>query len=144
MGHYGRVLLRVSTLVCVALIVAGCVFVYLHPPTSDSSYPRCLFYSATGLFCPGCGGTRCLYYLMHGDIANAASSNLLALLFLPFGAVLMVKAVKFSLFGSWARIPQLNRFVLALAVSVIVFGIVRNLPGFSFLTPSLLPPAGPK
>ena len=27
----------------------------------------CLFHQYTGLYCPGCGGTRAIYYLFHGQ-----------------------------------------------------------------------------
>lgn len=31
----------------------------------------CLFRSVTGLYCPGCGGTRALKYLLRGDIGRS-------------------------------------------------------------------------
>lgn len=33
-------------------------------------YP-CAFYSVTGLYCPGCGGTRSLNYLIHGHLLKS-------------------------------------------------------------------------
>ena len=33
-------------------------------------YP-CLFRSLTGLYCPGCGGTRAAKFLLHGDICKS-------------------------------------------------------------------------
>ncbi len=30
--------------------------------------PPCIFYSLTGLYCPGCGGTRAVLELWHGQI----------------------------------------------------------------------------
>jgi hypothetical protein len=29
-------------------------------------FPACLFHKVTGLYCPGCGGTRAFVYLIHG------------------------------------------------------------------------------
>lgn len=31
----------------------------------------CLFRSLTGLYCPGCGGTRAFWYLLHGQIGKS-------------------------------------------------------------------------
>lgn len=35
----------------------------------------CLFHASTGLLCPGCGTTRSLTALVHGDVAGALSFN---------------------------------------------------------------------
>jgi len=35
-------------------------------------YPfPCTLYDLTGLYCPGCGGTRALGFLLHGDIIKS-------------------------------------------------------------------------
>lgn len=31
----------------------------------------CLFHLLTGLYCPGCGGTRALSYLLHGQVGRS-------------------------------------------------------------------------
>jgi hypothetical protein len=56
----------------VGLCAAGLGFVYLVDPNpADNPYPRCLLKVATGIDCPGCGGTRALHALLHGDVAGA-------------------------------------------------------------------------
>lgn len=42
----------------------------------------CLFHASTGLLCPGCGTTRSLTALIHGDLAAAFSFNQL-IYFIP-------------------------------------------------------------
>src|SRR5262249_54935902 len=64
--------------------VPAAVVLYQVPPASGSFYPPCLFHALTGLHCPGCGSTRCLHALLHGDLRQAAAYNVLLLLALPF------------------------------------------------------------
>ena len=83
----------------------------------------CLFQEWTGLYCPGCGNTRALALLLRGDVAGSLAKNAL---FVPL--LLCVFAV--SLFPKLAY----NRyFAWTVAVAVILFFIVRNLPWHPFV-----------
>ena len=62
----------------------GLAYVGLRNPTSGGFVP-CPFHAITGLWCPGCGMTRALHHLLHGDVAGAVSSNL----FLPVVVVVV-------------------------------------------------------
>lgn len=42
--------------------------------------PKCLFYSITGIPCPGCGSTRATQALLEGDISGALWFNPLAIM----------------------------------------------------------------
>lgn len=33
--------------------------------------PECVFHAATGYYCPGCGGTRAVIALLHGDLLTS-------------------------------------------------------------------------
>src|SRR5947209_2229629 len=47
----------------------------VRPAGSDAfSSPSCLIKLTTGFDCPGCGGTRAFWYLLHGDVPAAARS----------------------------------------------------------------------
>src|SRR5580692_7112989 len=66
----------------VVLVVTGLVvmtMVYFFNPSAHSFYPVCQFHRLTGLNCPGCGATRALYALLHGNIATALRDNALFL-----------------------------------------------------------------
>jgi hypothetical protein len=68
-----------------AVLVVGWI-VYTFPPTASAWYPRCLFHTLTGFDCPGCGGTRALHQLLHGNVREAFALN--PLLFLLILTVL--------------------------------------------------------
>ncbi len=129
---------RLIALGLAVAVPAGAALLYWKPPTADSFYPRCIFHSVTGLHCPGCGATRCLWALVHGDVRQAAAYNLLFLLALPALAVWGAQ-VWWTLFSgrplpSW-RLPRWSIWVLFAVV--LVFWVVRNLgfPPFSWLAP---------
>jgi hypothetical protein len=100
-----------------------------------------MLHAVTGLHCPGCGGTRAVYALLHGDILQAAAYNLyfvLALpLLVPWGAYGVWAAVRGKLFG----LPRMRPWLYTLIwVSVIAFFVLRNLPfsPFTWLAPHKL------
>jgi hypothetical protein len=55
--------------------VAGGWVVYTFPPSGNRFYPQCVFHLLTGLDCPGCGSTRALYQLLHGNVRAAFHLN---------------------------------------------------------------------
>ena len=48
----------------------------------------CPFKALTGIPCPGCGGTRALYAILHGDILEALYINPLSCVLIVFFAIL--------------------------------------------------------
>ncbi|MDO5407764.1 MAG: DUF2752 domain-containing protein [Eubacteriales bacterium] len=60
----------------------------------------CLFHALTGLYCPGCGGTRAVKYLLQGKLLASLQYHPLVL----YGAV--VAALEL---GSWLLAKRLGR-----------------------------------
>jgi hypothetical protein len=120
-------------LAAAVLGIAGAVF-FLNPAT-HKFYPVCQFHRLTGLNCPGCGMTRALYALLHGELATALHDNAL------FVFALGTLAIRGGWFGANKfRGRATGEFFPAkwlwplLAVAV-VFTVLRNLPAFAFLSP---------
>src|SRR6266849_4690635 len=65
----------------------GAVILYRFDPATVHGYPRCVFHALTGLQCPGCGTTRALHHLLHGDIAGAFRLNAMLFVAVPFAAI---------------------------------------------------------
>jgi hypothetical protein len=101
------------------------------PNAPGSLFPPCLFRTFTGLFCPGCGITRMLHALAHGDVQRAAEMNLMVLAMLPALALIAVNEAASRRFLAPAIARPLYSARLWLA-AVAVFGVLRNLPWAPF------------
>ena len=73
------------------VVLAGCcaaasAYVLWSNPTDGGAgdMPSCLVRLTTGFDCPGCGGTRAAWYLLHGDVAGAAQHHMIFVFALPF------------------------------------------------------------
>ena len=60
------------------------LYVFYDPNGDNPFFPNCYFKQWTTLNCPGCGATRCLYSLLHLDLAQALAYNSLFVIALPF------------------------------------------------------------
>ena len=88
----------------------------------------CVFYSLTGLQCPGCGVTRMFSALFKGDFAAAYHSNAAIFLLLPILAGIGCYAsVHWLKTGSWAFPRWMDWLIAACAVFLIGFAVMRNL-----------------
>jgi len=115
----------------VALAAAiGCAVVAAADPTHPGSgLPGCPFKALTGWDCPGCGSSRMLYSLLHGDLAAAARYNALALVAVPFLLwrwLLWVRAARGGRSVVPVRLPGVVWSALPFVVGA--WWLVRNLP----------------
>lgn len=130
---------RARRMVAPALTIGGLglatLALHLRDPHESGSWGFCPS-AALGIYCPGCGGLRAVNDLTNGDVAGAASSNLLFVALIPVAVFLLGR-------WTWDRWtgnereprPGLSRTVLwSLVVAAAVFVVLRNLPG-SWLAP---------
>lgn len=96
----------------------------------------CFFNLITGLHCPGCGVSRMCIALLQLDFATAFQSNAYLMVIVP---VLLALGA-----GKWAQYLKNGRtvtgrwetpFYIVLLAGALIFGLLRNLPAFSFLAP---------
>ena len=83
----------------------------------------CPFHMLTGLYCPGCGVTRCISALLQGNWQAALRSNAAIVVLAPLAC------------GSIRLTRRQNAAVYVAIAALVVFGVVRNLPAFWFLRP---------
>ncbi|WP_028658779.1 DUF2752 domain-containing protein [Nocardioides insulae] len=109
-------------------------------PHEPGHYPTCPFLAMTGLFCPGCGSLRALNSLLTLDPVGAFGRNPLAVALLPLvllawvGWGLRLIGHPFGVRLHPTRVPA--ALIWALFAVVLVFGVLRNLPGWDFLSPN--------
>lgn len=115
-----------------AVPLAWSFWIVKADPYLSHAHP-CLFREVSGYACPGCGFTRATYSFLTGDWERIASMN-----------------AGFPLFGSlwiWCVLMLLNRRPLlshrfdgavtnVLCAAVLVFGVVRNFPGWPLPLPN--------
>lgn len=58
-----------------AALLLAATTLYVYDPSRYTLTPPCLFRTATGWACPGCGLTRATHALLHGDVARAFAFN---------------------------------------------------------------------
>jgi hypothetical protein len=106
-----------------------------RPAAADAfSSPTCIVKLSTGFDCPGCGGTRAFWYLLHGDVAAAARSHMLAVFAAPFLLYMYVAWTVNHVAGS-TKVPYLRlspRTVSIFLAAWGVFTVLRNLPWAPF------------
>lgn len=98
----------------------------------------CLFHELTGLDCPGCGITRLLFSLLELDFYQAFRYNPLIFISLPFLIFYLIDYIikTFTNRSNYLYKRINNKTWLILFFIVLIFGILRNVPGFEFLKPT--------
>lgn len=88
----------------------------------------CIFKLATGLDCPGCGITRCLFSLINFDLKSAFNYNaLVTILILPFTVYYLYVNYCYVLNKPNKLIDKVNKITPVLLVITILYGVARNI-----------------
>ena len=118
---------------------AALLYLYLTGEGEGAGIP-CMFHKITGLYCSGCGTSRALRSILHFDFYQALRYNAVFTLGLPFLAVYFsALAASFIKYGGdriSEKIPMKPVWVFIAAA--VIYGILRNIPAFSFLAPTML------
>ena len=112
-----------------AASAAAATVLYRFDPLQYGFYPKCILFSLTGIYCPGCGALRATHALLHGHVGAALGYNALWVAVLPFlGYALAGQAVRVF---SGRRLPAYTLSgtqAKAVFWAVILFMLLRNLP----------------
>lgn len=83
----------------------------------------CLFHLITGLYCPGCGGTRAARYLLHGQIMKSFWYHPLVLYMAVVGSVELITFV----FAKVQKKPQLYLGHMVMFTNIGVVIVILNM-----------------
>lgn len=75
----------------------------------------------TGIYCIGCGGTRCIDALLKGDLLLAIKQNLIV-----FSGVIFLIAIWIQLLTGKKIIPENRIFYISVTGIFMIYAVIRN------------------
>lgn len=97
---WGKAKIAVFSVIIIVLAVIYMVF----DPSTNSFFPKCPIYAATGIPCPGCGTQRAINSILHLDFAGAWKYNAMLIVSLPVLLILTFTS------ASRNKYPKLYRY----------------------------------
>ena len=125
---------KLSIIIIGVLVFLGMLALYvLWNPTETNVFPKCPFYSVTGIYCPGCGSQRAVHKLLNGSVIEGVRHNYLIVL---LALVLLYQAFMFimnTMLGKGVtNLLHKSKVTLGILVFVILFWVLRNINLFPF------------
>jgi hypothetical protein len=118
---------RFAALLIWLSIATGAIYLFIFEPGRSGFFPACPFRMLTGFSCPGCGSTRGLHRLVHGDVVGAFEFNPLMFVSLPFLFYALVRYTAAAVTGRQIQRHRLDaKYIWALFVVVMCFWVFRN------------------
>ena len=102
------------------------IFYYILVTYTEFSIP-CIVKTSTGYECPACGVTRMILSLMELDISSAFNYNPFLFITSPVIIVYIISSDVNYIKNGRVSLGKIDYLLWAVAVSAIIFGIVRNI-----------------
>ncbi|MED5382096.1 MAG: DUF2752 domain-containing protein [Verrucomicrobiota bacterium] len=127
-----RQIVLITGLPLLALGGAGALF--FLDPTKLAFFPKCAFHMATGYSCPGCGSSRALHQLTHGNVLEAVRLNPGVMFLLGMGVTDFGRYIRSTMQAKPFRTLFANvRLVIGLVAGMLLYAVARNLPWAPFI-----------
>ena len=124
----------IGPLATIGGLAAASLALHFRDPHAHGSWGLCPSSTIFGIDCPGCGGLRGVNDLTNFRFVDAASSNLLLVIALPF-AIFYLARWAVDAWRGVRRTPSAPSLPLiaGLVVVVLTFTVLRNLAPFGWL-----------
>lgn len=97
---------------------------------------KCQFHEITGWLCPGCGGQRAFYHLLHGNLLYALRCNALIVVLIPILLLCYYILVQRYVVGNirFQRFLSLRPwYAYLILILLFLFFVLRNIPVSPFI-----------
>ena len=131
---------RVYKLISIIISIIILISIYYLYLSKKGIVIPCLFYEVTGLYCPGCGLTRMLFSIIRLDFYQAFRYNPLIFIAMPFIILYLIDFIFKWIIGKenyWYKKIN-NKTWTILLIITLLFGLLRNLPIFNYLIPTMV------
>ncbi len=120
-----------AVLITVAALLTLIYFYYIDPGETGPGI-SCMTYRIFGVYCAGCGLSRQLHHILHGEFLLAFSYNPMGIVIWP---VLLVVYIVFVRWAIWDKpFPNLPLWAVIVFTGVlVVYMILRNIPHEPFI-----------
>ena len=125
---------KLSIKLLIYIIIIYLIYTYLY--YNYSIKIPCLFHEMSNLYCPGCGITRMIISICKLDFYQAFRYNPLLFILMPFFVIYGI-----IYYINWLNDKKtiINKKVWnILLIIIILYMILRNIPYFSFLVPTII------
>lgn len=116
------------------LIIILILIIYLAISNLIKIYIPCPIKELTGFYCPGCGITRMFFSILCLDFYQAFRYNPLLFIAIIPSIFLYIDYLNNKEKSIYKKIPQ--KFWYFLIIILLIYGVLRNIPIFSFLAPT--------
>ncbi len=126
---------KIISLVLLLLLLIG----YLLLGNHYHIFLFCPIRKIIGLYCPGCGVTRMLLSILKGQFYQAFRYNPLLFLSLPFLILYYIDYLYCLSKEKKSKIHMLEPRIWYFLIAIfLLYGVLRNIPFFDFLKPTLI------